>query len=200
MHVGCRRKLRNLADVSVLKDHDSRWVAVNLQGAVNAVVDDVSDEVGRSAEDRLRAHRARCGVEAAIAKDADVVHGAVGFETVVVHVRDIVVVNVDRYGHVVPWRVGIIVRHTVSRMIDRVVKSSDEVVRDHVPLAIDGDGIVGPEPAFLFEARDGVPGRARHPAHLRVEIVAADHNVVCDIEAARSGIVAMHSNADVLEA
>ena len=58
-------------------------------------------EVQRAAEDGLRAERAAGFVEAAIAEDANVVGAAVGFDAVVGHVVNVVVVEIDRDGDAV---------------------------------------------------------------------------------------------------
>ena len=62
------------------------------------VIQDVADEVGRPAEDRLGAVSALRGVDPAIVHDPHVVDAAVGLHEVVIEHVQIVVVDVDRRG------------------------------------------------------------------------------------------------------
>jgi hypothetical protein len=68
------------------------------------VINDVADEIDRTAERGLHAERAVAVIEAAVAEDADVVRATIGFEAVVLHVGDVVPVEIDRDGQAIAQR------------------------------------------------------------------------------------------------
>ena len=71
-------------------------------------------------------------VDAAIVEHADVVHAAVGFDVVVPHHVDVVVVDVDGRGAAF----GILFRRAVGGNADPVVEIRDRVVGDDVTGAV----------------------------------------------------------------
>ena len=84
VHVGRGVAGDVLADDGVVVGEQSGGLGGKLEGdAAGDVVEDVADEIGRAAEDGLRAVAAVRRVDAAVVVDADVVHAAVGFDEVV---------------------------------------------------------------------------------------------------------------------
>src|SRR4029434_9313964 len=151
----------------------ARRLAVDLEWPVDAVVDDVPDEVRGTAEDRLWTHAAGRHVETTVVEDADVVHRAIGLEAVVVDVVDVVVVDVDRDRHPIARRLRIPVWHAIRRVIERVVKAGHAVVGHDVSRTIDRDRVVRLQLSFLLEAGLARPGPLTEPTEHGVMVLAA---------------------------
>ena len=146
-------------------------------------------------------------------KHAHVVHAAIGLERVVVKVRHVVVVEIDRHRPPVPVLLrrilrsvgrGRTVRVAVGLDVDAVVKIRDVVVGDDVPRAVDLHRNVGRHLRWETSARSRRrklrPEVRPVPADDVIRIVSADEPVVGDVEIARAGIVRVDAHADVLEA
>src|SRR5690606_16475171 len=86
-----------LGDEGVVVHEDTGRCDAHLQRPAHPRVLHVADEVGRPAEYRLRAEAAGRGVRAAVFEHPDVAGTAVRLDTVVAHLADVVVVDVDRY-------------------------------------------------------------------------------------------------------
>ena len=153
----------------------------------------------------------RCRVQHHVPQHADVVHAAVDFERVVVKVGQEVVVEIDADRAQVPHVTGWIrrpalggrpVRIAVGLDVDAVVKVGDVVVGDDVAGTVDLHRHIGRHGGRKFLAVltvEGLPHRAG-PADHPFGIVAADEDVVGDVEVVRTGIVGPHASTDVLEA
>jgi len=163
------------------------------------VVDHVADEIHRSAEYRLRAHRAQHGIEAAVAQYACIAHGAVGFEAVVVHDINIVVVDINAGGEAVGRCVWPAIGCAIGGVVEPVMKPAHAVVRHHMAAAIDGNRVERAHAAALGEIRSIHPGRDAIPGEHRIEPLAAQHVVVGNVEVARTRPVRVHGRADVRE-
>ena len=136
---------------------------------------------------------------------------AVGLERVVVEVRHVVVVEVDRDRPPVPELLrrilravggGRAVRIAVGLDVDAVVKIGDVVVGDDVAGAVDLDGHVRRHHRRKLLAVDAVelaPELRARPADHVIRIVAADERVVGDVEVARARVVGEDAGADILE-
>ena len=188
-------------DRVVVEQHAGRAVR-EPRRARRQVVRDVADPVDGPAERRLIAERVRRVVDEQVPQHADVVHAAVGLDRVVVAVRDVVAVEVDRDGAAVPVFARRILRPVgdagargdgavgvaVGLDVDAVVEVGDVVVRDDVARAVELDGDVrrhrGREDLAVdaAELRPHLAG----PADQVLRIVAADEHAVGDVEAARA--------------
>ena len=95
-------------------------------------------------------------------------------------------------------RSGSCSRRAVGRDADAVVEIGDRVVGDDVARAVDLDGVVARQRVRAVRAGAG-PQRAG-PADQAEAIVAAEEEVVGDVEVARAGVLGPDAEADVLEA
>ena len=150
-----------------------------------------------------------------IPQHADVVHAAVGLDRVVVAVRDVVAVEVDRDGAPVPVLARRILRPVrdagarcdgavgiaVGLDVDAVVEVRDVVVRDDVPGPVKLHRDVRRHRRREDLALDAaeLDPHVAGPADQVIRIVAADEVAVRDVEAARARVVREHARADALE-
>ena len=126
------------------------------------------------------------GIEAPIAHRSNVVHAAIGFDEVVHHHMNVVVVNVN--GHsllVLGFGWGSIGGHG-----DAIMKIGDRVVADDVALAIDLDSIVGFDGMRLILSEVG-------PADQAIPVVAAHEHIVGNVVVLRSRILGRDTDAHV---
>ena len=104
-------------------------LAPNLNAPRGYVIEQVSEEVDRSAEYGLGAVAVVRRVHTAISKHTDVVRAAIGLDEVVVGKVNVVVVDVDGRGAAL----GIGVGRSVCGDADSIVKIRDRVVGNDVP-------------------------------------------------------------------
>src|SRR5262245_30857174 len=189
MHVGIAAHIAVFGDERVVIDEHARRIgpAIFDRAAHRHVVDDVSIEVGRPAEDRLRAQPVLRRVEAAVAHDADVMYAAVGFNKIVNHYEDVIVVDVYRHSLLI-LRFG---RRAIRADINAVVEVSDVVVTDDVPLPVYFDPIIRLK-------RRGLIFAEIRPADQPVPIITTEQNIVRDVEILRAGILGRDADVDVL--
>ena len=128
------------------------------------------------------------GVEAPVAHDADVVDAAVAFDEVVAGDVDVIVVDVDRHRPVLAAGIG----NAVRRNRDAVMEERHGVVRDRVARPVHLDRVVAVDGMRAIDA-------GARPAERAVVIVAADENVVRDIEARRSRKLGVDADPHALE-
>ena len=177
-----------------MEDEEPGRLRRELEGhAARHVVGQVADEVDRAAEHRLRAVAAVRGVDAAVVEDADVVHAAVGLDEVVAHHVDVVAVDVDRRGAAL----GVALRRPVGRDADAVVEVGDGVAGDDVAGPVDLDRVVAGEQ--VRAVRPGAGPQRPGPADQPEAIVAAEEQVVGDVEVARARVLGPDAEADLLE-
>jgi len=172
---------------------------MNLDRPPPCVIDDIANEVHRTAEHRLRTHRPQGRIETTITQNAHVAHRTVRFEAVVVNDRNIVIVDIDSHRQPVRGCVRIPVRHTVGRMVDPVVESSHAIVGDHMPRPIDRNSIKRLQLGTFFKVGTRRPRFDREPGKDIAQIFPADHVVVGNVETAGTGKVRVYGRTDILE-
>src|SRR5437762_5441555 len=158
----------------------------------------------------------RSMVDEHIPHDADVMHAAVGLDGVVVRIRDVVVVEVDRNRPAIPIfsrrifrpirNVGAggdgSVRVSVCLYIDAVMEISNVVIRNNVTWPIELHSNIRSHfgrKDLSVDAIKSSPELWTRPTDEMIWVVPSIKPVVRDVEIARSGIVAEDARADVFE-
>jgi len=125
----------SIANERVLVNDEARRSPEFHRAAGRRVVDQILVKIIRAAQKRRRAEDAAGRIEAAIAEHADIVAVAVGFDAVVAHVIEIIVVEINGRGDAISGLVGSAIRHSISSDVNAVVPVGGVIVfiGRHVP-------------------------------------------------------------------
>src|SRR5258708_28384907 len=209
MHVR-RGSSGSLSQDGVVVEEHARGAVCNPGRSAGCMVGNVAYPIDRPSNGGLVANRMRGRIDHHISQDANVVHAAIDLEGIVVKVRHVIVVVINRNRTSVPvfpgWVVGTVdgmraVRISVSFYVDPVVEISDIIVRNDVTRSVKPDRCVRGKDGreFLTVDPSELCPEVSDPSKEMIRIVPAYEIAVGDVEIARTRIVREDTKVDILK-